>query len=70
MAHIGHDAIPDTCSLTYLHDWLEAPDAYPLSPTLPLTHASAATIHIRSSALSNTCCLKGMRSMSPLRPMG
>lgn len=37
MAHIGHDAIPDTWSLTYLDDWLEAPDAYPLSPSLPLT---------------------------------
>lgn len=37
MATIGHDAIPDTWSLTYLDNWLEAPDAYPLSPSLPLT---------------------------------
>ncbi len=37
MAHIGHDAIPDTWSLTYRDEWLEAPDAYPLSPSLPLT---------------------------------
>jgi serine/threonine-protein kinase HipA len=37
MAHIGHDAIPDTWSLTYLPEWLEAPAVYPLSPSLPLT---------------------------------
>lgn len=36
MAHIAHDAMSDTWSLTYQHDWLEAPDAYPLSPSLPL----------------------------------
>jgi serine/threonine-protein kinase HipA len=36
MAHIGHDAMADVWSLAYLHDWLEDPQAFPLSPSLPL----------------------------------
>lgn len=36
MAQIGHDPLDDTWTLSYANDWKGDPDAYPLSPALPL----------------------------------
>ena len=37
MAHIGHDPLADAWALDYAPDWRNDPNAYPLSPALPLT---------------------------------
>lgn len=37
MAHIGHDPQADVWTLDYAPDWRDHPNAYPLSPALPLT---------------------------------
>jgi serine/threonine-protein kinase HipA len=39
MARIGHDPRAGTWSLTYTDHWLAYPDAFPLSPRLPLRQA-------------------------------
>jgi serine/threonine-protein kinase HipA len=36
MARIGHDPLADAWSLVYAPRWLDDPDAFPLSPSLPL----------------------------------
>ena len=37
MAQLGHDPRADAWTLDYARDWRNAPNAYPLSPALPLT---------------------------------